>query len=74
MKKSYVTLRDIYYNNKSWFTDRPRKLSEKQVREITRKFGDILQEHNPTPKRFVNLDGKEMTWGEYLKYRNSLRN
>jgi hypothetical protein len=69
MKKRYVTMRDIDYRGHSWWTNRPRLLTPEQVANITAKFGNILKEYEYTPKRMVILDGKEMTWSEYMKLR-----
>lgn len=55
----------MYWKGRDWFTGITRKLTDKEAEPLLEK--GIIFETDLKPKRFVILNGKEMTWGEYLK-------
>jgi len=55
-------------------------LASGKVYTLNKKFGDELIRKGKavfyskeTAKRIVKLNGKEMTWGDYLKYLNKIK-
>ena len=55
-------------------------LASGKVYNLNKKFGDMLVKKGRakkydinSAKRIVNLNGKEMTWGDYLKRNNKIR-
>ena len=61
--KPYYTRRDMLWKKRGWYTGMIRKLTDEEAKPLLEK--ELIYEVKP--KRFVILDGKEMTWGEYLK-------
>lgn len=61
--KPYHTRRDVQRKGRAWFTGMTRMLAEEEAKPLTEK--KLIYE--ATPKRFVIVDGKEMSWGDYLK-------
>ena len=56
-----------------WFSGQKRKLFEDEEYTQNKIKEGKIREWNYEAKRIVNLDGVEMTWSEYLKYRYSLK-
>ncbi len=71
MSKYYQTLLDRSWKGKEWFSGErnKRKLTDEEAKPLLEK--EEIKEVDMSPKKFVILDGKEMTWGAYLKYRRS---
>jgi len=75
-KKTYLSLIDIPFKNRFWLSGRVRKLNDEEAKPLIE--SEAIVEHNPVPKRWVIIkhpDGasEKMSWGDYLKYRNSLK-
>lgn len=66
-KKYYSTRKDIVFKNRYWFTGLKRKLSDEEAKPLLEK--GIIYEVDTSLKKFVILDGKQITWSEYLKYK-----
>lgn len=65
--QAYEAIFDILdLKGRLWYAGSTRKLTEIQAMPYIEK-GKICIWVKPAPKKFVILDGKEMTWGEYLK-------
>lgn len=71
MKKTYKALRDISLKGKFWFSNTCRKLTDEEAKPYLEKESIIPYE--PKPKKFVTLDGVQMSWGDYLKLRYQSR-
>ena len=81
-KKQYIAIVDQSHptmKDKFWMSNQIKGLTEAQAKPLLEKgkIREVSQE-DTAPKKFVDIvepDGttKRMTWGEYLKYKNTLK-
>ena len=73
VKQSYQAILDTSdTKGRFWMSGNVRRLTEDEAKPYLEKRKICLW-IKPEPKRFVMLDGIQMSWGAYLKYRYSLK-